>query len=193
MSCDDDIENDSDDQSHAAGESRRDDEVSSTDSGMRFRRDNPHLVDDRTRSADTDARLRGDSLRVVGDETRSRDGRFRPGFCGNWRGRPRGAVGLKAKLKKELQKKTTVKMPGGKAARMAKSDVIITQLVERAMRDVKIAALIWRWLADEPSEAAADAPASSGADLGVPKLNRETLRRILDRARRLEEDQPDEE
>jgi hypothetical protein len=135
-------------------------------------------------SSETEARFRRDNPHLFKEKRTSEDGRFKPGQSGNPSGRPRGAVSMRTKLRRELRKKTMV-TKNGRSARMPKGDVIVTQLVDNAMRDVKTAALVFRWIGED--EPVADAAASTKS-VDIPKLDREVLRRILRRAQRLEDD-----
>jgi hypothetical protein len=126
----------------------------------------------------------------AGDEKKpTKDTRFKPGQCGNPKGRPKGSIGWKTKLKQELKKKTTVVTKTGKSVKMSKGDVIITQLADKAMRDFKAAAQVLNWIGDDSVEQEKASTASGS----IPQVDREMLRRILKRAERLEEDAAEEE
>lgn len=65
--------------------------------------------------------------------------RFKPGQSGNPRGRPRGARGVNATVRKVLEQKTSVQTSGG-TKKMAHVEVIIRKLLERALKgDTKAA------------------------------------------------------
>jgi Family of unknown function (DUF5681) len=129
-----------------------------------------------------------DNADTGGEKKPKKDTRFKPGYCPNPAGRPKGSIGWKGKLQRELNKKTTVVTKAGKSVQMLKGDVIIAQLADKAMRDFKAAVQVLTWIGDDASEPG-KALAASGS---IPKLDRETLRRILKRAERLEEDSSEE-
>jgi hypothetical protein len=69
--------------------------------------------------------------------------RFRKGQSGNPNGRPRGARGLRAELRKQLSARHTTETPMGRKFRGTRQSVALEMLAERAARgDLKAMALL---------------------------------------------------
>ena len=121
---------------------------------------------------------------AVGNKRPPKHQRFQPGKSGNPSGRPKGSRGTKASLKRELNKKVTVKK-NGKPTKMTKEEVIIAQLVDNSMRgDLKSSALVLRMSADNDNSIDA---ASLADDIVMP--DKESLKRIAGRLVRLVTDE----
>lgn len=61
-----------------------------------------------------------------------RSGQFKKGQSGNPNGRPKGARGVKASLKRELQSKVTIK-EGGRMVKVSKAEAISKRLMASAL------------------------------------------------------------
>jgi hypothetical protein len=59
---------------------------------------------------------------------------FKPGQSGNPKGKPRGAKGLKAELREELDERVPIPMPDGKQKRVTKRRLVIKTLVAKAAK-----------------------------------------------------------
>ncbi len=59
--------------------------------------------------------------------------RFRPGQSGNPKGRPRGAKGFEAMLKRELDRKVPVTL-NGRSTEISRSEAIMKRVAERALK-----------------------------------------------------------
>ncbi len=82
--------------------------------------------------------------------------RFKKGQSGNPKGRPKGAKGLAASLRRELEAKITVR-EGGRTVTMSKAEATVKRLVELALRgDSKALAMLMRF--DAQLGDATDAP-----------------------------------
>jgi hypothetical protein len=84
-----------------------------------------------------------------------RQRQFPKGTSGNPRGRPKGAVGFKAALLRELQTLVTV-TDGGRTRRMTKFEVACRQLINKAVTgDLRSLKLLAQLVPDLASEASA--------------------------------------
>ena len=110
---------------------------------------------------------------------------FKPGQSGNPAGRPKGSTNLRTKVEKELRKSVSV-TKNGKPTKMTKGDVIVAQLVDSSMKgDVRTAAIVLRLTEDSVS-----APmAASNTIAEIPLPDKDALKRISARLRRLVEDE----
>jgi hypothetical protein len=71
---------------------------------------------------------------MAGDDRRPpRSGQFKPGQSGNPNGRPKGALGLKTLLGRELAQTVSI-TEAGRTYKASKLHVVIKRLVERASR-----------------------------------------------------------
>ena len=117
---------------------------------------------------------------AVGNKRPPRQHQFKPGRSGNASGRPKGSLGFKAKLKRELQKIVTVQR-NGRPTKMPKEDVIILRMVEDSMRgDFKASALVERLT--EENDALAQT-LSKSEDFTMP--DKAALKRIAARLGRI--------
>lgn len=113
---------------------------------------------------------------TVGNKRPPKHSQFAPGKSGNPAGRPKGSIGVKAKLAKELRKIITVKK-NGKSIKMMKEDVILEQLIDNSMRgDLKSAALVLKMNEDFNNQAQT---ATAAEHFTMP--GKEALKRISER------------
>jgi hypothetical protein len=120
----------------------------------------------------------------VGNKNPPLHTRFQPGASGNPKGRPKGSVGLKQKLQKELGKTVTVSK-NGRPIRMTKADFVAQQVVAAAMKgDHKFTSLLIG--VGEGGSATETPNAAAVADLPFPDTG--TIRHIIARAQRLIEE-----
>lgn len=77
---------------------------------------------------------------------------FKPGQSGNRAGRPKGSKNLASVILKELSKHITV-TEQGKQRSMPKSQVMATQLVNKALQDPKLMALVMKMIGPVDEEA----------------------------------------
>ena len=89
--------------------------------------------------------------------------RFKKGRSGNPKGRPKGAKGIGASLKRELESKVTVR-EGGRVVTISKSDVLTKRVVEKAMKgDMPAIKMVYRCDQELEAETAAQFAASEAA------------------------------
>jgi hypothetical protein len=120
----------------------------------------------------------------VGNKRPPKHRQFQLGKSGNPTGRPKGSIGIKAKLANGLRKIVTVKKKG-KPTKMMREDVIVEQLLDNSMRgDLKSVTFALRMNDDFTAQAQ-----TAAAVKDFPMPDTEALKRISARLkRRLEED-----
>ena len=127
-------------------------------------------------SSDKDKADRGndttpDAPYEVGNKKPPRHAQFKPGFSGNPKGRPKGSVNLRTRVRQGLRKSIVV-AKNGRPTRMPVLDVIANRLLESSMKgDLKAI----QWVDQSDQEATANEMAKHGEaeDIGLP--NKEAL------------------
>ena len=116
----------------------------------------------------------------VGNRRPPKHSQFRKGASGNPKGRPKGSVNLRTRVRSELRKSVPVTR-NGRQVKMRKVDLIALQIVDAAAKgDLKAAVLAER-LDDE----AAASVSSTPSDEAFEAPNRANLRFILNRLKGL--------
>ena len=133
-------------------------------------------------SSDKDKADRGndtppDAPYEVRNKKPPRHAQFKPGFSGNPKGRPKGSVNLRTRVRQGLRKSIVV-TKNGRPTRMPVLDVIANRLLESSMKgDLKAI----QWVDQSDQEATANEMAKHGEaeDIGLP--NKEALRLLGER------------
>lgn len=87
-----------------------------------------------------------------------REHRFQPGQSGNPRGRPRGSRNLATALREALSQRFPVR-EGGKTRKRSATDIIVQQLVRKAMAgDLRSAQLLLQFSREEAAKAGSTPP-----------------------------------
>ena len=123
-------------------------------------------------SSDKDKADRGndtapDAPYEVGNKKPPRHTQFTPGFSGNPKGRPKGSVNLRTRVRQGLRKSIVV-TKNGRPTRMPVLDVIADRLLESSMKgDLKAI----QWVGQSDQEATANEMAKHGEaeDIGLPR------------------------
>ncbi len=93
--------------------------------------------------------------------------RFKPGQSGNPKGRPKGAMGIAASLKRELEAKVTVR-EGDRQVKMTKAEALAKRLVSKALAGelpaIKMLAALDEGLSGHVLAPSAEAEAASGPE-----------------------------
>ena len=133
-------------------------------------------------SSDKDKADRGndtapDAPYEVGNKKPPRHTQFKPGFSGNPKGRPKGSVNLRTRVRQGLRKSIVV-TKNGRPTRMPVLEVIANRLLESSMKgDLK--AIQWVDQSDQEATANEMVKYSEAEDIGLP--NKEALRLLGER------------
>ena len=116
-------------------------------------------------SSDKDKADRGndttpDAPYEVGNKKPPRHAQFKPGFSGNPKGRPKGSVNLRTRVRQGLRKSIVV-AKNGRPTRMPVLDVIANRLLKSSMKgDLK--AIQWVDQSDQEGDGERDGKARRG-------------------------------
>ncbi|WP_171052628.1 DUF5681 domain-containing protein [Ruegeria sediminis] len=118
--------------------------------------------------------------------------RFQKGQSGNPKGRPKGAKGLNASLKRELESKITVR-EGNREIRISKAEAMAKRITTGALKgDPKMLMALLKLDAELFNVVESEAEANAGAGLPEP-VDFDILRDFFSAPRAGEEDIEDEE
>ncbi|MAQ85198.1 MAG: hypothetical protein CMH12_18390 [Maritimibacter sp.] len=106
--------------------------------------------------------------------------RFQKGQSGNPRGRPKGAKGFKASLKRELETKVTIR-DGNQERKISKAEAAAKRLIANALKGDMKALVMLASFDDELSDEVAAAGVGDDGTLSPEAVDFEILREFLNR------------